>query len=191
MEEFLTQFFSQLHGGLLALVIVVSLGVLGKAADWLVDEAVTLSERSGIPKAVIGATVVSLGTTTPEAAVSVFAAMQGSPGLALGNAVGSIICNAGLILGLACLLAPLKLDRVIVSRLGWIQLGTAAVLVLASFPWGSPRTLFSAGEAFRRSWGSSSWRHLRFTWGSRSGGRRAKPAAAVWTRLQQMPGDQR
>ena len=50
MEEFLNQFFSKLHGGLLALVIVVSLGVLGKAADWLVDEAVSLSERSGIPR---------------------------------------------------------------------------------------------------------------------------------------------
>ena len=145
MEEFLKQFFSPLHGGLLALVIVVSLGVLGKAADWLVDEAVSLSERSGIPKAVIGATIVSLGTTTPEAAVSVLAAIEGSPGLALGNAVGSIICNAGLILGLACVLAPLKLDRMIVSRLGWIQLGTAVVLVGASFPWASPGTLFSAG----------------------------------------------
>ena len=66
MEEFLNQSFSQLHGGLLALVIVISLGVLAKAADWLVDEAVTLSERSGISKAVIGATVVSLGTTTPQ-----------------------------------------------------------------------------------------------------------------------------
>ena len=145
MEEFLNQSFSQLHGGLLALVIAVSLGVLAKAADWLVGEAVTLSERSGISKAVIGATVVSLGTTTPEAAVSVFAAMQGSPGLALGNAVGSIICNAGLILGLACVLAPLKLDRLIVNRLGWIQLGTAVALVVAGFPWASPRTLFSAG----------------------------------------------
>ena len=145
MEEFLNQSFSQLHGGLLALVIAVSLGMLAKAADWLVDEAVRLSERSGISKAVIGATVVSLGTTTPEAAVSVFAAMQGSPGLALGNAVGSIICNAGLILGLACVLAPLKLDRLIVNRLGWIQLGTAVVLVVAGFPWAFPRTLFSAG----------------------------------------------
>ncbi len=145
MEESLNQFFAPLHGGLLALVIIVSLGVLGKAADWLVDEAVVLSERSGIPKAVIGATVVSLGTTTPEAAVSVFAAIEGSPGLALGNAVGSIICNAGLILGLACVLAPLKLDRLIVNRLGWMQLGTAVVLVAAGFPWSSPRTLFSTG----------------------------------------------
>ncbi len=145
MEEFLNQFFSQLHGGLLALVIVVSLAVLGKAADWLVDEAVALSERSGIPKAVIGATIVSLGTTTPEAAVSVLAAIQGSPALALGNAVGSIICNAGLILGLACVLAPLKLDRMIVNRHGWIQLGTAVALVVASFPWISPGALFSTG----------------------------------------------
>ena len=92
------------------------------------------------------ATVVSLGTTTPEAAVSVFAALQGSPGLALGNAVGSIICNAGLILGLACMLAPLQLDGLIVNRLGWIQLGAAVALVVAGFPWASPRTLFSAGE---------------------------------------------
>ncbi len=145
MEEFLTQFFSQLHGGLLALVIVVGLGALGKAAHWLVDEAVALSERSGIPKAVIGATIVSLGTTTPEAAVSVFAAMQGSPALALGNAVGSIICDTGLILGLSCVLAPLKLDRKIVNRQAWIQLGAAVALVAASFPWGSPGTLFSAG----------------------------------------------
>ena len=145
MEEFLNQFFSQLHGGLLALVIVVSLAVLGKGADWLVEEAVALSERSGIPKAVIGATVVSLGTTTPEAAVSVFAALQGSPGLALGNAVGSIICNAGLILGLACMIAPLQLDGLIVNRLGWIQLGAAVALVVAGFPWASPRTLFSVG----------------------------------------------
>ena len=160
MEEFLTQFFSQLHGGLLALVIVVSLGVLGKAADWLVDEAVTLSERSGIPKAVIGATVVSLGTTTPEAAVSVFAAMQGSPGLALGNAVGSIICNAGLILGLACLLAPLKLDRVIVR------------------PW-LDSTRHGGG------FGACQLSYLRGPCSS------TKPAAAVRTRLQQMPGDQR
>jgi len=76
MEQALEHFFSELHWGLLGLVIALSLGVLGKAADWLVDEAVALSEKSGIPKVVIGATVVSLGTTMPEAAVSVFAAIQ-------------------------------------------------------------------------------------------------------------------
>ena len=145
MEQALEHFFSGLHWSLLGLIIVLSLFVLGKAADKLVDEAVALSERSGIPKIVIGATIVSLGTTTPEAAVSVFAAIQGSPGLALGNAVGSVICDTGLILGVACLIAPLKLSRKICNRQGWIQLGAGVALVAACFPWLSPSTVFTAG----------------------------------------------
>ncbi len=60
MEAALEHFFSGLHWTLLALVIAASIGVLGKSADWLVDEAVALSERSGIPKTIIGATIVSL-----------------------------------------------------------------------------------------------------------------------------------
>ena len=145
MEEGIHHFVSDLHWTLLALVIAASLGVLGKAADWLVDEAVTLSERSRIPKAVVGATIVSLGTTTPEAAVSVLAAVEGRPGLALGNAVGSIICDTGLILGLACIIAPLRLDRNIVNRQGWIQIGAAVALVAACFPWTNPSAVFSRG----------------------------------------------
>jgi len=145
MEQALEHFFSELHWGLLGLVIALSLGVLGKAADWLVDEAVALSEKSGIPKVVIGATVVSLGTTMPEAAVSVFAAIQGSPGLALGNAVGSIICDTGLILGLACLIAPLKLSRKIVNRQGWIQFFAGVLLVAACFPFANPGAVFETG----------------------------------------------
>ena len=150
MEAALDHFFSELHWALLGLVIVVSLLILGKAADWLVDEAVVLSERSRIPKVVIGATVVSLGTTTPEAAVSVLAAVQGNPGLALGNAVGSIICDTGLILGLACVIAPLKLDRKIVNRQGWIQLGAGVALVVGTFPWLSSGAVFSSGGGLPR-----------------------------------------
>ena len=145
MDTELEQFFAGLHWSLLALVLVASLAVLGKAADWLVDEAVVLSERSHIPKVVIGATVVSLGTTTPEAAVSVLAAFQGSPGLALGNAVGSIICDTGLILGLAAVIAPLPLDRKIVNRQGWIQFGAGVALVAACFPWAGPEKVFTEG----------------------------------------------
>ena len=145
MDEALEHYLSQIHWTWLAGIIVVSLGVLAKAADWLVDEAVALSERSGIPKVVIGATIVSLGTTTPEAAVSVFAAIQGSPGLALGNAVGSIICDTGLILGLACLIAPLRLDRAIVNRQGWIQFGSGILLIAACVPWSSPLSAASTG----------------------------------------------
>ena len=71
---------------------------MGTGADNLVEEAVNLSTRWGVPKVMIGATIVSLGTTMPEAAGSVLAAFKGSPDLALGNAVGSIICDTGLIL---------------------------------------------------------------------------------------------
>ena len=129
----------------LFLIIAVMLYTLGKGADWLVDEAVILSTRWGLGKAVIGATIVSIGTTTPEAAVSVISALQGEPGLALGNAVGSIICDTGLILGLASLMAPLPLNRQLASRLSNVQVGAGILLVLGCFPWTSPAKVFTQG----------------------------------------------
>jgi len=113
----------------LFLLGAVCVFLLGWAADWLVKEAVALSERSGVPKVVIGATVVSVGTTVPEMAVSVMAALQGNPDLALGNAVGSIICDTGLILGIACLIRPPVIPRNIVNRQGWVQLAAGVLLV--------------------------------------------------------------
>lgn len=145
MDEYLVELMTRLAWPFLAGTIVLSLAVLGKGADWLVDEAVALSERSGIPKMIIGATIVSLGTTTPEAAVSVLAAIQGVPDLALGNAVGSIICDTGLILGVACLIAPLPLDRRIVNRQGWIQFASGFLLVAACFPWSRASSVLEAG----------------------------------------------
>ncbi len=136
MDEALKEFYAHQSGWLLGIEVVVILGVLGKAADWLVGEAVVLSERSGLPKVIIGATVVSLGTTAPEVAVSVLAALKGQPGLALGNAVGSVICDTGLILGLACLIKPLKMPRSIVNRQGWLQFAAGWLLVAACWPWG-------------------------------------------------------
>ena len=130
---------------LLFIIIAVMLATLGKSADWLVDEAVALSTRWGLGKAVIGATIVSVGTTTPEAAVSVLSALQGKPGLALGNAVGSIICDTGLILGLASLIAPLPLNRQLTSRLSNVQVGAGILMVAACFPWSSPAKVFSDG----------------------------------------------
>ena len=135
MDKALETFFQNQSGWLLIVEIAAILAVLAKAADWLVGEAVVLSERSGLPKVVIGATIVSLGTTAPEAAVSVLAALQGKPGLALGNAVGSIICDTGLILGVACLIRPLKLPPQIVNRQGWLQFGAGVLLVAMCWPW--------------------------------------------------------
>ena len=126
-------------------MIAVNLAVLAKGADWLVEEAVVLSERSGLSKVVIGATVVSLGTTMPEVAVSVFAAINENSDLALGNAVGSVICDTGLILGIACLIAPLPLHKKMVNRQGWVQLGAGILLVVVSWPWNAPATAFTEG----------------------------------------------
>jgi cation:H+ antiporter len=137
LDQILTSFLATTPGPVLFLFIVVLLVAMGKGADVLVDQAVYLAGKTGIPKVLIGATIVSLGTTTPETAVSVMAAIQGEPGLALGNAVGSIIADTGLILGIACLISPPLLDRTIVNRQGWIQVGAGVLLVALSFVFGS------------------------------------------------------
>ena len=114
---------------LLLLIVVVAVALLSKGADWMIDGVVDLAVRTGLPKIVIGATIVSLGTTMPEAFVSVVAAFLGNPALALGNAVGSIIADTGLIFGLTCLLAVVPVNRFILNRTGWVQLGSAVLLV--------------------------------------------------------------
>ncbi|NDV61764.1 calcium/sodium antiporter [Puniceicoccales bacterium CK1056] len=136
----------------LFIIIAVFLYTLAKGADILVVEAVTLSIRWGVPPLLIGATIVSLGTTLPETAVSVAAALGGRPGLALGNAVGSIICDTGLILGIAALMRPIPLDKTIVNRQGWIQLGSGFLLVAMCLPWSSLGSVFSEGGRLPR-WG--------------------------------------
>ena len=144
-SQMVEEFFAARSWWILGSAIVFLIMVLGKAADWLVSEAVVLSERSGLPKVVIGATVVSLGTTSPEAAVSVLAAIGGQPGIALGNAVGSVICDTGLILGLACLLFRPHVPRKIVNRQGWVQLAAGVLLVVLCIPWPHPYRAFTAG----------------------------------------------
>jgi cation:H+ antiporter len=145
METIIQSFVQPLPLWGLLLVIAFFLYILAKGADILVAEAVTLSIRWGVPTLLIGATIVSLGTTLPETAVSVAAALGGRPGLALGNAVGSIICDTGLILGIAVLMRPIPLDKSIVNRQGWLQLGSGFLLVLMCVPWSSPAAAFSGG----------------------------------------------
>jgi len=113
---------------ILLLIAAASLVAVIKGADWLVEGAAGLAKKFGMPEIVIGATIVSLGTTSPETAVSVLAAFQGNAGLALGNGVGSIIADTGLIFGIACLLAVLPAERFILMRQGWVQFGVAALL---------------------------------------------------------------
>jgi len=148
MEAIFTDYLTRLPLLPLLVIIAVALFLLAKSADLLVDEAVTLSVNWGVPKVLIGATIISIGTTTPEAAVSVFAAISGRPGLALGNAVGSIICNTGLILGLATIIGPVPINRIIVRKQNLIQLGAGALLVLACLPYTSLDGMFTEGGHF-------------------------------------------
>lgn len=145
MEESLSHFFQQTTFAVLGAAIILSLFTIGKGADVMVDNAVSLSLKWRIPKAVIGATIVSLGTTTPEAAVSVLAAVKGSPDLALGNAVGSIICDTGLILGLGILIKPMPVNVARISKQGFFQLASGILFVLACLPWSNLGQVFTEG----------------------------------------------
>lgn len=153
MDEFLSATFQNFPLALLIVVILGSILVLGKAADVLVDEAVSLSTRWGVPKMIIGATIVSLGTTLPEVSVSVLSALDGNPGIALGNAVGSIICDTGLILGIAILISPPDIDKRLVNRQGWIQVLSGFLLVFAALPWSNLPSVFTLGGRIDRGTG--------------------------------------
>ena len=120
---------------ILLLLTVAGIAALIKGADLVVDGASGIALHAGMPKVIVGATIVSLGTTSPECAVSVMAAWAGQPGLALGNAVGSIIADTGLIFGIGCLMAKLPADRFVLNRQGWVQI--AAGLLLAVLCYGA------------------------------------------------------
>lgn len=145
MEKLIEGIVINLSLPVIFLIIAASLYTLSKGADILVNNAVSLSEQLGIPKMIIGATIVSLGTTLPETSVSVFAAIKGNADLALGNAVGSIICDTALILGIASLISPLPLKKEIVNRHGWIQLGSGVLLVLISIPYSNIGGILTEG----------------------------------------------
>jgi cation:H+ antiporter len=81
--------------------------LITKAADYFVDAAVTISIATGIPKILIGGTIVSLATTAPEFCVSFIATIQGNSDVAIGNSIGSCIINIGLIAGTSVLIRPI------------------------------------------------------------------------------------
>jgi cation:H+ antiporter len=94
-------------------IILFSIGLimLIKGGDWFVDGATGIAHRFHIPEILIGATVVSIGTTLPEVMVSATGAMQGIGAMAYGNAIGSIICNTSLIAALTIAIKPSKVDK--------------------------------------------------------------------------------
>ena len=93
-----------------AILFCIGLLCLIKGGDWFVDGAVNIAHRFGVPELLIGATVVSIGTTLPEVMVSTTSALQGHGEIAYGNAIGSVICNAALIAAITIAVRPGKVD---------------------------------------------------------------------------------
>ncbi len=93
------------------LLFLLGLLLIVKGGDWFLDGAVWIAEATGVPRFIIGATIVSLATTLPELTVSVTGVLQGEVDLAVGNAVGSVTANLGLILGISVLCIPSVVNR--------------------------------------------------------------------------------
>ncbi len=119
------------------LLLVAAFYLLARSSSWLVDGAVGIAERFGLPKLLVGIVLVGFATTAPEFAVSIISALSGKPAMALGNAVGSVIVDDGIALALVGLLS---LTPVVVTRRMLIQTavflgvidGVAFVLVLTT-----------------------------------------------------------
>jgi len=109
------------------LLFAVGLACLIKGGDWFVDGAAGLARRFHVPDLLIGATVVSIGTTLPEVMVSATSALEGHGEIAYGNAIGSVICNTALIAALTVAIRPGKVD-VKTLRLPVAFFFTAAIL---------------------------------------------------------------
>ncbi len=96
---------------LVIILFLIGFLLITKGADIFIECTVKIGKKTGISELILGATIVSFATTLPELTVSVFASIDNHTTMSLGNAVGSIICNTGLILGLVAFISPFKVDR--------------------------------------------------------------------------------
>ena len=118
-------------------VLISGIVVLYFGAVWLVRGASRLASSLGVSPIVIGLTVVSLGTSAPELVVCLVAALQGNPGLAIGNVMGSNLANIGLILGLTSLIHPLEVKH----RVVWREMPVMLLITFAIYPIAFDRVL--------------------------------------------------
>jgi cation:H+ antiporter len=117
-------------------LFAVGVLLLIKGGDWFVDSAVGIAKRFRVPEIIIGATVVSIGTTLPEVMVSVTAAVNNNGAIAYGNAIGSIICNTALIAALTIAIRPAPINRKAVVTPVLFFFGSAAIYMLAAYVFG-------------------------------------------------------
>ena len=112
------------------IILIVGLAMLVKGADIFVDGSSSIAKAFGIPSLIIGLTIVAFGTSAPEAAVSITAALKGSNEISIGNVVGSNMCNSLLILGICGLIKSLKAKKEVRKRDFPYYLLSALVLLI-------------------------------------------------------------
>ena len=119
------------------LLFAVGLVLLIKGGDWFVDGATGIAKRFNLPDIVVGATVVSIGTTLPEVMVSTTGALQGSGAMAYGNAIGSIICNTALIAAISIVCNPGPVNTKSMKTPAIFFFASAGLYCLASYVLGT------------------------------------------------------
>ena len=118
---------------LVIILFLVGFILITKGSDIFIDCTVQIAKKTGISELILGATIVSFATTLPELTVSVFASIDNHTTMSLGNAVGSIICNTGLILGLVAFISPFKVDKdMFFSKAGILLFSVLALMILGS-----------------------------------------------------------
>ena len=98
------------------LLVVVGFIFLVKGADLLVKAATSIAKKFGLSEMLIGLTIVAVGTSLPEIFITITSAIEGHSDLIIGNAIGSCICNFLFVIGISCLIRPVKFDKRIVKR---------------------------------------------------------------------------
>lgn len=137
LQQFLA-WYNGLTDSLWGSLILFAVGVvlLIKGGDWFVDSAVGVAKRFRVPEIIIGATVVSIGTTLPEVMVSVTAAVNNNGAIAYGNAIGSIICNTALIAALTIAIRPAPVNRKALVTPVLFFFASAAIYIVAAYFFG-------------------------------------------------------
>ena len=118
-------------------LFAVGLVLLIKGGDWFVDSATGIAKRFRVPEIIIGATVVSIGTTLPEVMVSVTAALNENGAIAYGNAIGSIICNTSLIAALTIAIRPAPVNQKAIKMPVIFFFISAAIYLVAAYLFGT------------------------------------------------------
>jgi cation:H+ antiporter len=115
---------------LYGIFFILSILLIYEGGKVLINSSIILEDIAGIHGFVIGATIVSAATTIPELLVATISTLQGSIDMATGNAIGSVICNAGLIMGISIFMMPLKIKNNLFAKRGFYLIFTAALLEL-------------------------------------------------------------